>query len=117
VQLELIAGRSAMFSPLGAEVVSMSHRKTRPAPTGRRCDRIFNPERGPDQVVDKIDLGPRHVLHGHRVDQHSGAVAGEHEVVVSLGRDESNLYWNPEQPPPATLTRSIEPGGSDLRIS
>src|SRR5215470_8241078 len=30
---------------------------------------------------------------------------------------QSNLYWKPEQPPPATLTRSIEPGGSDLRIS
>src|SRR5262249_46323129 len=30
---------------------------------------------------------------------------------------QSNLYWNPEQPPPATLTRSIEPGGSVLRIS
>src|SRR6266853_5821817 len=30
---------------------------------------------------------------------------------------QSNLYWNPEQPPPATLTRSIEPGGSDLRSS
>src|SRR5262249_60526943 len=30
---------------------------------------------------------------------------------------QSSLSWNPEQPPPATLTRSIEPGGSDLRIS
>src|SRR5216684_2200863 len=30
---------------------------------------------------------------------------------------QSNLYWNPEQPPPATLTRIIEPGGSVLRIS
>src|ERR1700730_11254284 len=29
----------------------------------------------------------------------------------------SNLYWNPEQPPPATLTRSIDPTGSALRIS
>jgi len=29
----------------------------------------------------------------------------------------SNLYWNPEQPPPSTLTRSIVPCGSCLRIS
>jgi hypothetical protein len=27
------------------------------------------------------------------------------------------LYWNPEQPPPSTDTRSIEPGGSFFRIS
>src|SRR5215471_13624677 len=30
---------------------------------------------------------------------------------------QSNLYWNPEQPPPATLTRNIAPAGSVLRIS
>src|SRR6185437_3832935 len=28
-----------------------------------------------------------------------------------------NLYWKPEQPPPSTLTRSMEPAGSVLRIS
>src|SRR5499427_4342646 len=35
----------------------------------------------------------------------------------ALAITRSNRYWNPEQPPPATLTRSIEPGGSVLRIS
>jgi hypothetical protein len=29
----------------------------------------------------------------------------------------SNLYWKPEQPPPSTLTRSMAPAGSPLRIS
>src|ERR1700722_6911808 len=34
-----------------------------------------------------------------------------------LALTKSNLYWKPEQPPPSTLTRSIDPAGSVLRIS
>src|SRR5229473_2127472 len=68
-----------------------SHRKTGPAPAGRRRYRIFNPERGPNEVVDKIDLSAGHVLHGNRVDQHGGAVVRKHEVVVRLGGDAIEL--------------------------
>ena len=35
----------------------------------------------------------------------------------ALARSTPNLYWKPEQPPPSTLTRSMEPCGSLLRIS
>src|SRR5262245_47749351 len=47
--------------------------------------RVVHPERGADQVVDEVDLGPRHVVERHRVDQHGRPVLRDDDVVVGLG--------------------------------
>src|SRR5215813_14646522 len=55
------------------------------AAAGRGGLRVVHPERRADQVVDEVDLGPRHVIERHRVDQHGRAVPRDDDVVVRLG--------------------------------
>src|ERR1700694_6270772 len=61
-----------------------SDRKTRPAATGGGGVGIGDLERGADQIVDEIDLGAFHVAQRDRIDQHGGAVPGDHEIVRRL---------------------------------
>src|SRR6516164_2391326 len=56
-------------------------RETGAAAAGRRGVRIDHAERGADQVIDEIDLGPGQKRHRCRVDQHDGTVAGDYKVV------------------------------------
>ncbi len=61
-------------------------RKTGAAAAGRDRLRVLDLERGADQVVDEVDLGTGHITDRHRVDQHHGAVARDHQIVVGSWR-------------------------------
>ncbi len=62
-----------------------SDRKAGAAAAGGGGVRIDHPERGADQIVDEIDLRAGQKRHRGRIDQHHGAVARDHEVVLGLG--------------------------------
>ena len=70
--------------PRGAAPSSLQ-RKARPAAAGRGRDGVVDAERRPDEVVDEVDLGARHVLDRDRIDQHRRPFPGQHEVVVAAG--------------------------------
>ena len=53
------------------------------AAAGNRI-RILDLEGLAQKIVDKVDLGARHVDQRNRVDQHGRAIAGNHDVVVLL---------------------------------
>ena len=114
-----IASDESTGSPACAGMTAFElQREAGAAAAGGGGLRVLHLERGADQVVDEVDLRAGHVIDRDRIDQHHGAVAGDDEVVVGLARvSMSNLYWKPEQPPPSTETRSMEPAGSLLRIS
>ena len=78
---------------------------------------VLDLERLADQVVDEIDDRAVHVLQRDLVDQHARAVPLDDEVVLLPGSLHVEAYWKPEQPPPLTLIRSIEPAGSPAMIS
>src|SRR5579863_3288307 len=60
----------------------LSDREAGAAATGRRCVRIDHPKRRPDQVVDKINLRAGKKRYRGRIDQHDGAVTGDHEIIL-----------------------------------
>src|SRR2546421_11222685 len=62
----------------------MSDRKAGAAAAGRGGIGVDHAERGADQVVDEIDLGPRQKRHRGGIDQHHRIVALNHKVI--LGR-------------------------------
>src|SRR3954452_7571318 len=61
-----------------------SDRKAGPAAARRGGIRIDHPERGADQVVDEIDLGARQERHRGGIDQHYGALARNHQIILGL---------------------------------
>ena len=63
---------------------SLSDRKTGAAAAGCGGIGIDHAERRADQVVDEIDLGSGQKRHRGRIDQHHGAVARDHQVVLGL---------------------------------
>jgi hypothetical protein len=79
--------------------------------------RIVDLERLPDQVVDEVDLRPGHVIDRHRVDQHHGALARQHQVILGLGALDVELVLEARAAAAFDETRSIAPAGSFFRIS
>src|ERR1700736_1699964 len=64
---------------------TVSDRETGAAAAGCGGIGIDHAERGADQVVDEIDLGPRQKRHRGGIDQHHRAVARDHQIIFSLG--------------------------------
>src|SRR5215468_3317772 len=62
-----------------------SDRKTGAATAGGGGVRIDDAEGRADQVVDKIDLRSRQERHRGGINQHHGALAGNHKVILGLG--------------------------------
>src|SRR6476661_10578881 len=56
--------------------------EARAAAAGRGGLRIVYLEGRTDQIVDEIDLGAGHVVERDRIDQHRGAAALDHDVIV-----------------------------------
>src|SRR3984893_6947132 len=63
---------------------TVSDRETGAAAAGCGGIGIDHAERGADQVVDEIDLGPRQKKHRGGIDQHHGAVTRDHQVILSF---------------------------------
>ena len=71
----MVAIRQGRRRKVARILAQMLERKTRAATAGRGRLRIVDLEQLPDQIVDKVDLRPRHVVHRDRIDQHHGTVA------------------------------------------
>ena len=63
----------------------MLDRKTGATAAGGGGVRIDDAERGADQVVDKIDLGPREEGHRSGVDQYHRILTFNNQIVLGLG--------------------------------
>src|ERR1700730_6904469 len=70
--------------PGGPDQTIRSDRETGAAAAGCGGIGIDHAERGADQVVDEIDLGPRQKKHRGGIDQHHGAVTRDHQVILSF---------------------------------
>src|SRR5260370_19085071 len=73
---------------------------------------IDDAERGADQIIDEIDLGSRQERHRGRVDQHYGAVAFDHKIVLGLGM--FHVEFVLEAGTAATLDRNAQLGAFTL---